>query len=105
MADENEVVDTKVRWPAWRYGPDGQSEIFQTEDDVPAGWKDHPSKVGKKDGKKAADDKGGDTDIDKKVDAMDDAAVVARLKELKVEFSESWPASKLRAALKKAEAA
>lgn len=33
-------------WPAWRYGPGGQGGVFECEDDVPSGWKDHPSKVG-----------------------------------------------------------
>jgi hypothetical protein len=32
-------------YPAWRYGPNGQSQIFQSPADVPAGWQDHPSKV------------------------------------------------------------
>lgn len=31
----------KVLWPSWRYGPNGQSGIFQSEDDVPAGWIDN----------------------------------------------------------------
>lgn len=37
MTDEN--------WPAWRYGPNGQSAVFESEDDVPKGWVDHPTKV------------------------------------------------------------
>jgi hypothetical protein len=32
-------------FPSYRYGPDGQAKICQSEDDVPAGWVDHPSKV------------------------------------------------------------
>lgn len=32
-------------WPAWRYGSKGESQIFQSEDEVPAGWRDHPSKA------------------------------------------------------------
>jgi len=36
----------KVLWPGWFYGPGGQSAIFQSRDEVPAGWEDHPSKVG-----------------------------------------------------------
>ena len=32
-------------WPAWFYGPEGQSELFQNHDEVPEGWADHPSKV------------------------------------------------------------
>lgn len=35
----------KPHWPGWFYGPDGEAEIFQCRDDVPAGWEDHPSKV------------------------------------------------------------
>jgi hypothetical protein len=31
-------------FPSWRYGPDGEAQIFQTADDVPAGWVDHPAK-------------------------------------------------------------
>lgn len=32
-------------WPSWRYGPNNQSAVFASEDDVPAGWVDHPSKL------------------------------------------------------------
>lgn len=35
-------------WPAVRYGPNGQADIFQSADEVPEGWVDHPSKIGKK---------------------------------------------------------
>lgn len=27
-----------VEWPRWFYGPDGQSEIFNSMDEVPEGW-------------------------------------------------------------------
>lgn len=37
-------------WPSWRYGPKGQSGVFESESDVPTGWEDHPSKVGGKAG-------------------------------------------------------
>jgi len=33
-------------FPGWFYGPQGQSKLFQKADDVPAGWQDHPDKVG-----------------------------------------------------------
>jgi hypothetical protein len=36
---------TDNQWPAWRYGPDGQSGVFESEADVPKGWEDHPTKV------------------------------------------------------------
>jgi hypothetical protein len=33
-------------WPAWYFGPDGQKQIFQSEEEVPEGWVDSPDKVG-----------------------------------------------------------
>jgi hypothetical protein len=33
------------KWPSWRYGPNGESAIFDNEEDVPAGWADHPSRA------------------------------------------------------------
>lgn len=33
------------KFPAWYYGPNGASNVFASEADVPAGWQDHPSKV------------------------------------------------------------
>lgn len=35
----------KVLWPSWRYGPGGQARVFDSGEDVPVGWHDHPSKV------------------------------------------------------------
>lgn len=32
----------KSDWPAWRYGPDGQSAIFEQAEDVPQGWSNKP---------------------------------------------------------------
>lgn len=31
-------------FPSWYYGPNGEAEIFQSADEVPEGWLDHPSK-------------------------------------------------------------
>lgn len=31
-------------FPAWFYGPNGESQIFQSEGEIPSGWQDHPSK-------------------------------------------------------------
>lgn len=39
------MAKQKTFWPSTRYGPDGQSRVFQSEDQVPEGWVDHPSKV------------------------------------------------------------
>ncbi len=33
-------------WPAWFYGPEGQSQVFTSPLDVPKGWHDDPKKVG-----------------------------------------------------------
>jgi hypothetical protein len=33
------------KWPSWRFGPGGQSAVFESEADVPKGWVDHPTKV------------------------------------------------------------
>jgi len=32
-------------WPAWRYGPEGESEVFATPEDVPEGWTERPGGV------------------------------------------------------------
>lgn len=32
-------------WPSWRYGPNGEARVFQSAEDVPEGWVDHPSLV------------------------------------------------------------
>lgn len=38
----------KKFWPAWRYSAEcPEGKVFATADDVPEGWVDHPSKIGK----------------------------------------------------------
>lgn len=32
-----------IKFPGWRYGPDGQAEIFERAEDVPPGWTDNPN--------------------------------------------------------------
>lgn len=32
-------------WPAWFYGPNGASRVFEREEEVPEGWYDHPAKA------------------------------------------------------------
>lgn len=34
-----------VNWPSWRYGPDGESAIFQCLEDVPFGWTRKPGDI------------------------------------------------------------
>ncbi len=38
-------MEKETNWPAWFYGPNGAAEVFESAKEVPAGWKDHPSKV------------------------------------------------------------
>lgn len=33
------------QFPQWAYGPGGKSGVFNSADEIPAGWVDHPSKV------------------------------------------------------------
>lgn len=33
------------QFPGWYYGPNGESQIFNSIEEVPEGWEDHPSKV------------------------------------------------------------
>jgi hypothetical protein len=40
-----EADESEPGFPSCRYGPDGQSAVFQRSADVPTGWKDHPAKV------------------------------------------------------------
>lgn len=32
-------------WPAFRYGPEGQKQVFNRPEDVPEGWQDSPDFV------------------------------------------------------------
>lgn len=34
-----------VEFPAWRYGPNGEAEIFNAETEVPFGWTKQPGQV------------------------------------------------------------
>lgn len=38
-------MDNNNEWPKWHFGPNDQSDVFQSAAEVPAGWTDHPSKV------------------------------------------------------------
>lgn len=44
---EEAVSETAAtnEWPRWFFGPAGASKIFESAEDVPEGWVDHPSKV------------------------------------------------------------
>ncbi len=48
-----------IKFPGWFYGPNGEAQIFDREEDVPEGWKDHPSKFAKAESEAAAPDSSG----------------------------------------------
>lgn len=98
-------------WPAYYYGPDGQSEIFQSEDEVPEGWEDHPSKVGKDASKSssATEEAGADlADDNETVQLLINNKTAEQLVQIledgeeeddSVEFLKSWPKMKLAKAI------
>ena len=43
MSDQPPYV--RQDFPAWRYGPNGESAIFEAHDEIPKGWVDDPKKV------------------------------------------------------------
>lgn len=90
-------------WPSWRYGPNGQSGIFHSEEEVPEGWKDHPKDVGKDavliD---PADSAPVNSDVAARIlaDTYSQAQLISHLKEMQesdpaIEYITSWPKLKL----------
>lgn len=51
VEDTPQIEET---FPSWRYGPNGESQICQSADDVPEGWEDHPAKVVEEEGEPEA---------------------------------------------------
>lgn len=88
--------DNKTTWPAWFYGPEGASQVFQNEDEVPEGWVDHPNKVGEPKRGKKEDTPGGEDEFKD----LSDAQIIDKLKTSNAEFSDKWPRHKLVAVLK-----
>lgn len=88
----------KVSWPAWFYGPDGASQIFDNSDEVPSGWEDHPSKVKASPAAKAA--KVNKDVEDAEFEDVSDGDIMKALDEAKVEYKTDWPRDKLIAVLK-----
>ncbi len=41
------------KWPAWHYGPNGESGVFNNLDEVPEGWADTPGHASTPEGKKS----------------------------------------------------
>lgn len=84
-------------FPAYYYGPNGQSQLFQHAAEVPEGWRDHPSKV-------RDDEDGGDGDpfiegLPAREDITKDE-IIRRLDDLKesgvaIEYQPRWSEGRL----------
>lgn len=81
---------TIASWPAWYYGPDGQSQIFQSEEEIPDGWEDHPKKVGDVRQRREPVPPQESPYKDKT-----DAEVIAELKLRDIEHGARWPRQRL----------
>lgn len=91
--DSNGDYEGKQSWPAWFYGPKGQSQQFSNEEEVPEGWVDHPSKLNKPKGKEPQQP------APSPYKDKSDADVIKELKERKIDHNEKWPRAKLEALL------
>lgn len=81
------------KFPGWRYGPNGQEGIFQSEADVPKGWTDNPNDF-KKDDDEGDGGAGGDADFDR-------AAAVAKLEAAGVKVRGNWGDKRIQAEVAK----
>ncbi len=75
------------RWPAWFYGPDNQSAVFESPDEVPEGWDDHPSKVSGSEGS------------EENISSLTKKQISERLTEAGIEHDANWTKDKLVALL------
>lgn len=37
------MIAEPIKFPGWRFGPNGEAQIFEREEDVPDGWTDNPN--------------------------------------------------------------
>lgn len=81
-------------WPAWWYGPDDAAEIFNSEEEVPQGWVDHPSKVLGRFSE--AEQVNSDESVYK---TFGDDKIIAELKLRNIEYGARWPRAKLEGLL------
>ena len=83
----------KQHWPAWYYGPNGERQIFQGEDEVPKGWLTHPQS-------RPAEEIVAEADLNKDgVIEPSKAEIVKALRAKGVEFDARWSIPRLQALL------
>lgn len=72
-----------IPWPSWRYGPEGQAEIFACEADVPEGWTRKPGEP--------------EEPIDRpQVEHLDREKIIAQLLEKGIVADPRWAAVRLK---------
>lgn len=100
--DQDDIVNEEAaaeadQFPAFYFGPEGQSQKFESAGEVPEGWRDHPSKL--------RDDEGGN-DGDPFVeglpqrDEIDKTEIIRRLDDLiengvGIEYQTRWSEARL----------
>lgn len=82
-------------WPSWRYGPGGEAAVFNSPEEVPEGWEDHPSKVKEP---KPAKQVQAEAAV---MDELTDQEIMEQLSAAGLQFNKNWPRSKLLAVLEK----
>ena len=74
-----------IEWPAWRFSPDGESQLFEKAEDVPEGWTSKPPAV--------IYEAPEQTQVDKE-------SVIKQLEDFGVQVDPRWGAAKLQEVLK-----
>lgn len=82
MARQRREVNP-IRWPSWRYGPNGESAVFKQEADVPFGWTRKP----------------GDIYVPNTSLSVDRDDVVGQLEALNVKIDPTWGKAHLKKVL------
>lgn len=108
------MTEIKKHWPAWYWGPEGQSAIFNKRAEVPEGWRNQPFGEAEEihsdeDGADDAadteeiDDEAGEGDDEEGLPEIDELTVEQikeYLKDAKVQFNPSWNKERLYNLLK-----
>lgn len=83
------------KFPGWRFGPDGQQGLFETEDEVPEGWTDNPNDFNAAPAAPAQQKP--ETPVASKYSTMTKVEVIKELeaRQPKITFNKNWAEKKL----------
>lgn len=84
-------------WPSWRFGPNGQKAIFQSEEEVPDGWTDSPHKAAQDTDEAASPESEDKVSALMQKTADDLVGMLEAMKEIddSIEFVKNWPKLRL----------